>query len=157
MKPLNVMFAVSFGSWFATLGLAGQRTAVEVLLGMLGPLLVTAATWVLVERTCRRDPARLTPLMLSAFAAKMLFFGAYVAIVLRILGVRPVPFVVSFTGYFIALYALEALYLRRLFIQYGPSGPSGPSGQSGNYGQHGQHGQYGETAEPGGYAGRGDR
>jgi hypothetical protein len=28
---------------------------------------------------------------------------------------RPVPFVVSFTSYFIGLYLMEALYLKRLF------------------------------------------
>ena len=34
---------------------------------------------------------------------------------LEVVGVRPVPFVVSFTGYFIALYLTEALLMRRLF------------------------------------------
>ena len=34
---------------------------------------------------------------------------------LKVVGLRPVPFVVSFTSYFIALYLTEALLLRRLF------------------------------------------
>jgi hypothetical protein len=33
---------------------------------------------------------------------------------LRGFALRPVPFVASFTSYFIALYAMEALFLRRL-------------------------------------------
>jgi hypothetical protein len=33
---------------------------------------------------------------------------------LGVLSLRPVPFVASFTGYFIALYLAEALCLRRL-------------------------------------------
>ena len=53
--------------------------------------------------------------MIAAFAGKMVFFGAYVAVMLRRAGVRPVPFVASFTGYFIALYLIEALCLKRLF------------------------------------------
>ena len=46
---------------------------------------------------------------------KMLFFGTYVALMLRVVGLQPLPFVVSFTGYFIALYLTEALLMRRLF------------------------------------------
>ena len=53
--------------------------------------------------------------MIAAFAVKMVFFGAYVAVMLRRLSLRPVPFVVSFTAYFIALYLIEALSLQRLF------------------------------------------
>ena len=41
--------------------------------------------------------------------------GSYVVIVLRGLSIRPIPFVVSFTAYFIGLYLVEALYLKRLF------------------------------------------
>ena len=40
----------------------------------------------------------------------MVFFGAYVAVGdAAVVGVQPVPFVVSFTGYFIGLYLTEAL------------------------------------------------
>ena len=53
--------------------------------------------------------------MMAAFGAKMLFVGVYLVVMLRVLDVRPVPFVASFAGYFVALYVIEALYLRRLF------------------------------------------
>jgi len=43
------------------------------------------------------------------------FFGAYVGVALGVLSLRSMPFVVSFTSYFIALYVAEALCLRRLF------------------------------------------
>ena len=45
----------------------------------------------------------------------MVFFAAYVAIMLTVLSLRPIPFMVSFTGYFIAVYLIEALCFRRLF------------------------------------------
>jgi hypothetical protein len=45
----------------------------------------------------------------------MVFFGAYVAVMLQIVGVHLVPFIASFTGYFVALYLTEALLMRRLF------------------------------------------
>jgi hypothetical protein len=52
--------------------------------------------------------------MVAGFGVKMVFFGAYVAIALKVLSLRPIPFVASFTGYFIGLHLIEALYLRRL-------------------------------------------
>jgi hypothetical protein len=51
----------------------------------------------------------------EGLAVKAVFFGAYVAGMLRVIGLRPVPFVVSFTSYFIALHVTEAMFLRRLF------------------------------------------
>lgn len=94
---------------------AGRRSAAEVLLGMAAPLAAASVSWVLTERTYKRDPQALTGMMSAAFAAKMLFFGTYVAVMLKIVGLQPMPFVVSFTGYFIALYLTEALLMRRLF------------------------------------------
>ena len=78
------------------------------------PLAVAGGTWVLMTQTYRRDPGRLTPLMLKLFAGKMVFFGAYVAIALGVMMVRPLPFVVSFTTAFIAAHVTEAVWLRRL-------------------------------------------
>ena len=96
--------------------LLGIRFGREVWLGMLAPLVVVSATWVLTERVYKASPERLTPVMISAFAGKLVFFGAYVGLAIGVLGVTPVPFAVSFTGYFIALYMVEALWLKRLFV-----------------------------------------
>lgn len=104
-------------SWLAAVFLFGTGSAREILLGMAGPLLVASATWVMAERTYRRDPERLTALMFKAFAAKMAFFAAYVVIALKALTLRPVPFVASFTSYFIALHLVEAVCFRRLFAE----------------------------------------
>jgi hypothetical protein len=85
-----------------------------VLLGIVGPLFVAGASWVLAERTWRREPERLTAVMIAAFAGKMVFFAGYVAFMLSVLSVRPVPFVASLTTSFIALHLAEALALKRL-------------------------------------------
>ena len=52
--------------------------------------------------------------MIVWFALKFVFFGAYVAVMLRLLSLRPVPFMSAFVSYFIALYAMQALFLKRL-------------------------------------------
>ena len=111
------MGCVSAASWFVVALVVDRRTGIEILFGMLGPLVATLSTWVLAERIYRRRAEILTTVMATAFVAKIVFFGAYVAFVILLLRFRPVPFVVSFTSYFIALYLMEALYLRRLFSE----------------------------------------
>ena len=115
MKAVAWMVGASALVWLATAALVDGRTSVAVLYGMAGPLAVTVVTWVLSERAYRRDPESLTALMTAAFGGKMVFFGAYVAVVLKVLSQPIIPFVASFTAYFIALHLCEALLLRRLF------------------------------------------
>ena len=115
MRLIAWMVGVSAVTCVAAAVGFGSRTGVEVACGWLGPLGMACGTWVLTERTWRRQPERLTALLITAFAGKMVFFGAYVAVMLKGLALRPVPFVASFTGAFIVLHLMEALALRNLF------------------------------------------
>jgi hypothetical protein len=115
MKVVGWMVGGSLMSWAATAAVVEPRTRTAALFGMLGPLVVAAVSWVLAERAYRRNPQSLTPLMVAAFAGKLVFFGAYVTVMLKGVSLVPVPFVVSFVAYFIALHLFEALSLRRLF------------------------------------------
>jgi len=118
MKPVQTMAGVAVGSWIVIAAIAaglGRQAGGEILAGMVGPLLAASVSWALAERTYTLQPERLTSLMIAAFAGKIVFFGAYVTVALKVLALRPVPFMLSFTGYFIAMYLMEALYLRRLF------------------------------------------
>jgi len=96
--------------------LLAMRFGREVWLGMLAPLVVVCATWIVSERVYKANPERLTSVMIGAFAGKLVFFGAYVGLVIGVLRVQPIPFIVSFTSYFIVLHLIEALWLKRLFV-----------------------------------------
>ena len=115
MKPAWWMVGSGVLSWLAVSAIPGVESDVEVLLGMIAPLAGAVATWVLVVRTYASRPERLTPLMVAAFGGKLVFFGAYVTVMLGVLSLRPLPFVISFTTYFIVLHLFEALCLQRLF------------------------------------------
>ena len=117
MKPIASMAVAGFTSWLATALIVDRRTSIEVLFGMLGPLAAASGTWLLVTWAYRERPGEVTGLLTAAFVLKMIFFGGYVAIMLRVARFRPIPFVVSFTGYFIGIYLIEALYLKRLFSE----------------------------------------
>ena len=113
MLAILSMVGAAAVSWLAVSGVARTLNP-ELFWGMAGPLVTTVGTWIAVVRTHAAAPERLTGVMMIGFALKAVFFGVYVVVMLRVLALRPVPFVVSFTAYFIALYAMEALLLRRL-------------------------------------------
>lgn len=89
--------------------------AAPVFGGMIGPLAAAVTTWLMVARTFRRNPAGVTGVMVTAFMVKALFFGAYVVAMIKVVGLAPQAFIVSFATFFIGLYAVQAALLARLF------------------------------------------
>jgi len=113
MKVVVWMGLVCAASWVAVAALGGGRLPTAVWVGAIGPLLSAAISWLLIERAARQ-PETLSRLLVTSFFAKMMFFAAYVVIALAVLHLDAVPFVVSFTCYFVGLHLTEALLLRRL-------------------------------------------
>jgi hypothetical protein len=109
------MIGTSFGTWLLVAVSLERADGEAMLFGMLAPLVMAIGSWLLTERTYRRNPDRVTALMMAGFGVKMLFVGLYLLVMLRALDVAPVPFVASFAANFVALYVIEALYLTRLF------------------------------------------
>jgi hypothetical protein len=121
------MVAASVAAWALAAGLIDAEQRAAALYGMLGPLVVTVGSWMVMERVHRRRPAALTSVMIAGFGIKVVGVGAYVAVMLGLLSIDRTAFVVSFTAFFIALYAVEALLLRRLLA--GAPGAVGSSSQ----------------------------
>jgi hypothetical protein len=115
MTPIRWMAAAGLLCWLAIVGVMGGEHTLEAALGLAAPLGVGVGTWLLAERAYRESPARLTQLMIGAFAVKLLFFGAYVVFVLSVLARPPVPFVVSFAICFVAVHLVEAFCFQQLF------------------------------------------
>jgi hypothetical protein len=112
MKQVAWMTAGCVGS--GVLAALVIRRPVELLFGMLGPLVATSATWLAVTRAQRRNPAGLTSLLVGAFAAKLVFFAAYVVVVNRLWPMDLTVFGAAFTVYFMALYVVQAVLMRGL-------------------------------------------
>jgi hypothetical protein len=125
MRPLLWMTGMAVAVWLAARTLSRGAFEPELFWGMAGPLVSAGATWVITARTFAVSPERLTRAMLLGFGVRVLFFGIYIVWMLRGLGLRPVPFVVSFAGFFIALHVVEALFMRRLFVEGSPAAPRG--------------------------------
>jgi hypothetical protein len=114
LKPLKWMVGGSLIAWATLTALGGSRVHPEALFGMAAPLAGASVSWWLFERTHAAAPERLPGVMIAGFAVKFVFFGAYVAVMLGVLPLRPWPFVMSFTGFYIALHVTEAVFLRAL-------------------------------------------
>jgi len=112
--PVVWMVGASVGAWLVVVFATGSRLMPELLLGMVGPLVSAVVTWLVLERTQSAAPERLTGVMITAFGVKVLLFAAYVVVILAGLGMRPKAFMLSFTGYYVGLHVVEALFLRRL-------------------------------------------
>jgi hypothetical protein len=117
MKLSGVLVAVCVTSCGLVATLVTPDAVAAAFMGMLAPLIVGIATIVMVERTTRNEPRALTSRMTIAFLAKMLFYAAYVSVVLALVTTTPIPFMVSFTVYFVALQFTEAVYFKTLFTR----------------------------------------
>ncbi len=115
VTPAAWLAAASIGSAAAVSLLTRAPDRAAIVLGMAAPLVATTSSWLVIAHAYRLSPARVMPVMLRAWAAKAAFFVAYVVLALKGLEVAATPFVASFTAYFIALYAAQALLLQRLF------------------------------------------
>jgi hypothetical protein len=114
---MKLVWWMPAGSLLAALVLTvliGPGIRPELWLGMLGPLASAVVSWIAMQRQHIRRPEGLTALMIKAFAAKMIFFAGYITVLVSFGLVQPIPFVVSFACYFIALHVMEAIGLRRL-------------------------------------------
>ena len=114
MREAAWMAGAAIGSWLAVAAAGGDRVHPESFFGMAGPLAAVCASWLAIKRTQQTAPERVMAVMIVWFALKVVFFGAYVAVMIRLLSLRTVPFITAFVSYFIALYAMQALFLRRL-------------------------------------------
>jgi hypothetical protein len=121
MKPLAGMIAATIGTWFLATIIAPTSINPAALAGVAGPLASAVASWIVLSRTFRVNPERLTGVMVTGLAIKAVFFAIYLVVMVRGLGLGSTAFVVSFVGSFIVLHVIEALSLRRLFAATNPA------------------------------------
>jgi len=87
----------------------------EIFLGMVAPLLVTIFSIFWIEKVFKTDKEKVTATMTKSFFVKMVLFALYFIIILSFYTFEPNPFIISFTGFFILFYIIEAMFLQKLF------------------------------------------
>ena len=114
--PVAQMAVASAACLAAVLVVTRAAAPGAVVAGMAAPLVAAVVTWLLVERTHRRAPARVSGLMIKLFGAKLVLIGGYVAAAVMLLDGGAISFVVSFVAHYLLLHVMEAFYLRRLLL-----------------------------------------
>jgi len=114
------MGAVGIAAWSLTAGsavaaLVVSDAAVEIMLGLLAPLVVALGSWRLMERAYRRGPEQLSRLMVRAFLGKLVFFGVYLTVTVGAFSLDRTWFIGAFAISFVILHLAEAVQLQRLF------------------------------------------
>ena len=87
----------------------------EIFIGMIAPLLVTMFSIIWIKNVFKTHPEKITVVMTKSFFIKMVLFALYFIIILSFYTFEPNPFVISFTGFFILFYIIEAMFLKKLF------------------------------------------
>lgn len=108
-----ILFCI--GIWGILSGLFFPGYKSEIFLGMILPLLIGIYSISVNKYIYNKTPEKLTRAMVINFFLKLIIYGLYIAILLGFYTFREVPFIVSFVGFFIVLYGIEAYYLRKLF------------------------------------------
>ena len=98
----------------ALAALVVSDAAVEIMLGLLAPLVVALGSWRLMESAYRRSPERLSRLMVRAFLGKLVFFGVYLAVAVGAFSLDRTWFIGAFAVSFVVLHLAEAVQLQRL-------------------------------------------
>jgi hypothetical protein len=87
----------------------------EIFLGMISPLVIGVLSIFYIDGIQKKSPEKMTNVILKMFVGKMIFYGAYFIYVFTFYTFTPVPFIISFSGYFITLHVCEALFLKSIF------------------------------------------
>ena len=114
MKYIVSIILLGVGIAGLTVGTFYPQYQSEIFFGMIAPLLVSIISIQLSKHTFINKPEKLTAILIKLFTFKMIFFAGFLIIIFAFYAFEPIPFIVSFTGFFILFYIIEAIFLKRL-------------------------------------------
>ena len=89
----------------------------EIFLGMFLPWIISLISISKTHSVYNINPEKLIKHMTTAMLMKMLSYGLLLTIIFTFISFNPLPFIISFTGYFLALHIIEAFTLRFIIKQ----------------------------------------
>ena len=86
----------------------------EIFLGMLAPLLLSILSILWNENSFKKDSQKLTNTLIKSFMVRAVFFAVYLILIFTYYDFEQIPFIISFTSFFMIFYVVEALFLQKL-------------------------------------------
>ena len=114
MKLIIYISMVCVGTW-GLLSAAFPDYVKEIFLGMVLPWLISLISIVKTRSVYNLNPEKLIKHMTTAMLMKMMSYGLLLIIIFTFISFNPLPFIISFTGYFLTLHITEAFVLRFIF------------------------------------------
>ena len=87
----------------------------EIFLGMFLPWIISLISISKTHSVYNIDPDKLIKQRTTAMLMKMLYYGLLLIIIFTFISFNPLPFIISFTSYFLMLHLTEA-YVLKSFI-----------------------------------------
>lgn len=86
----------------------------DIFFGWLGPAAAGFFSTLMLTHAAKKDKRSVTKSIQKGFVIKMAYYGIYIIAVYKLNGFEPVPFMCSFSGFFLGLHALEAIIIKDL-------------------------------------------
>ena len=116
MKLTIYISMACLGTW-GLLSAAFPYYLKELFLGMAMPWAISLISILKTRSVYNLNPEKLIKHMTIAMLIKMMFYGLLLIIIFNFISFNPLPFIISFTGYFLALHIIEAFTLRFIIKQ----------------------------------------
>ena len=84
----------------------------EIFLGWFLPTVAGIATIYFILEAAKKGAQFVTKSLGVGFLFKMIYYGATILLIIRIYSFEPIPFIISFAGFFLGLHALEAIIIK---------------------------------------------
>ncbi len=92
--------------------------AVGIFIGWLLPILAGTVTMSFIASARKKGSITLTKTIAKGFVLKMIYYGISILFLFKYSSFQPIPFVCSFSGFFIGLHVLEAVIIKRISESY---------------------------------------
>ena len=92
--------------------------AVGIFIGWLLPILAGTVTMFFIAEKQKKGSIALTKAIAKGFVLKMIYYGISILFLFKYSSFQPIPFVCSFSGFFIGLHILEAVIIKRISESY---------------------------------------
>ena len=95
-----------------------QQYRIELFLGWFLPAFAGILTSYFVFSAQKKDAITVTKTIAKGFALKMVYYGVSILILFKHYSFQPIPFVCSFSGFFMGLHVLEAIIIKQISEKY---------------------------------------
>ena len=106
MKFIVYMVLIGLGIVGLVGGTLYNNYLSEIFLGMVAPLLLSIVSILWSDSSFKKSPQHLTNTLIKSFIMRAIFLALYFILIFAFYNFESIPFIISFTGFFIIFYVI---------------------------------------------------